>query len=191
MSKDSIQELINQTINKNLNFPNPMRRKYSECSYSNDSFISKVSTLNKESKKSEEFVSYFDSNNNSETTKSTKSISLKIAIKLKGNVLKLIEINENDDAYIQVKKFCAENELSEDLVLPILAKVNESFGYYNDINNFDLNEDIEMVFKEALDIYNDYEKVESYLNDEILNDSFEDSLDDNTFEKIKKRGCSV
>ena len=164
--KDNIQEIINQTINKNYVNQNPIIRKYSE-----------------------EIISNFDNQNDFMTNKSSKNITLKIAIKLKGNLNKFIEISESEDAYEIVKKFCAENELSDNLILPILSKINISFEHFNDINNNELNDEIEMVLKEALYFYNDHEKIESLLNEKIFSNSFDDSLDE--LEIKKKRGCSV
>ena len=66
-----------------------------------------------------------------------------------------------------------------------------SLCFFNDIGSFEINDEIEKILKEALEIYNDYGRIENLINDEIFNNTFEEFSGEAATEMKKKRGCSV
>jgi hypothetical protein len=197
--KDNIQEIINQTVSKKLNIITPKNsfevfkgRKGTDgyqidTNYAENIKTPKTNSFSNQNKSSRNEVMNDDS---CDTKSSNKSNNLKVVIKLTENVEKVIELNEKEDTHLVVKRFCADNALKEDLVLPILSKIYLSLDYFNEINNYELNEEIETVFKEAFELYNDSDKVESLLKGELAANSF-NNTSCFTLEEKRKRGCSV
>jgi hypothetical protein len=183
-NKDDIQQIINQTIRKSSNKEVIEDKKLIRMN-NNLNENPPVQINKREGNKVEE--------NNSKQIESliSSNLCLRVAIKLKNNVEKFIEIKENDDILSIVRIFCDENELNEDVIFPILYKINTSLSFFNDISSFEINDEIEKILKEAIEIYNDYGRIENLINDDIFNNTFEEFSCEASTEMKKKRGCSV
>ena len=183
--KDDIQQIINQTIRKSSNkevvIEDKKQIKLTEVPCENSSISNN---------KGEGFIIEEISSKKTENYKSFHP-SLKVAIKLKNNVEKFIEIKENDDVLNILRNFCEDNHLNEDVVFPILAKINASLSFFNEIGSFQINDQIEKILKEALEIYNDYGRIESLINDDVFNNASEEFNCEQSTESKKIRGCSV
>jgi len=107
-----------------------------------------------------------------------------MVVKLRDNVEKQLEICEKDDLPSTIHRFCKENNLSEDLIIPIVSKIYLSFDYYNELQCYSLNDEVESVFKEAFDIYNNKDRIRSMLDEETGEPV-------TITEEKRKRGCSV
>jgi hypothetical protein len=173
---------INIINNQNINLKNPSIQPQISSQIDDTKNKSSKSLNNLETVESQKLTCESANINDDATShipKEKTELFLKISIQLKDNKEKSIEIWEGADLVKVVKDFCKENQLSDEIAIPIISKINISLDLLEDFNTVNVDSQVEKILKEGYKIIKNKKKLMEFVEEESMKnrDSFEKSSD--------------
>ena len=75
---------------------------------------------------------------------------MRVKINIKENKFKELVVHKNDDIYLLVKQFCDENYMNENLVKPLINKIQQGLNKLNIVmNNIELTKNGVIMLEKA------------------------------------------